>query len=205
MTMARHNFSADRKAQRGITLIIGMILLVLTTLVVLATFHLSRSNTAIVGNAQQRADAVAAAQQTIEAAVNSPFLTSNPEAIFTAPCGQANTLCYDVNGDGQNDVVAQITPQPACVRAQVIPSTSSLLNFNDPADQKCALGQTCSGGSCDNGTNCANTVWDVRAVAQNLGPDHVTPASQGPKSVVNQGVAKRVSTGEMESACPTAP
>jgi Tfp pilus assembly protein PilX len=205
MTMARHNFAAGRNAQRGITLIIGMILLVLATLVLLATFHLSRNNTTIVGNAQQRADAVAAAQQTIEAAVNSPLLTSNPASIFTTSCpGQpANTLCYDVNGDGRNDVVAQITPPPACIRAQVIPLTS--LDVSDPADAKCTIGVNQGsfgkgGGSLD--SSCANSVWDIRALAQNLGPDGVTPASQGPKAVLSQGIAKRVGKYEIATACP---
>ena len=65
-----HQF-AVRHSQRGVTLVVGMIMLVLITLLVLAGFHLGRNNLDIVGNAQQRNDALGAAQQTIEAAVNS--------------------------------------------------------------------------------------------------------------------------------------
>ena len=99
MMRHRHKIVA-RHSQRGVTLVVGMIMLVLITLLVLASFHLGRNNLEIVGNAQQRNEALAAAQQTIEAAVDSPLLTSNPAAIFPTPCTgwTGNTLCYDVNG-----------------------------------------------------------------------------------------------------------
>jgi Tfp pilus assembly protein PilX len=195
---------AARRPQRGVTLVVGMIMLVLITLVVLASFHLGRNNLEIVGNAQQRNDAIAAAQQTIEAAVNSPLLTASPGSIFPTPCSgwPANTLCYDVNGDGTNDVVAQITPAPTCVRAQAIPLTNLT---TDPSDQVCrgSVPQSCfgQGGACLDSA-CANSVWDIRAVARNLAPDGASPASQGPTAVVNQGIAKRVKTNEMATSCP---
>src|SRR5512142_2790232 len=99
MMMRRCTQIATRQSQRGVTLVVGMIMLVLVTLVVLASFHLGRSNLEIVGNAQRRNDAVAGAQQTIEAAVNSPLLTTSPGNVFPTPCLGNNTLCYDVNGD----------------------------------------------------------------------------------------------------------
>jgi Tfp pilus assembly protein PilV len=136
--MTQHRYrSAPRRCQRGVTLVVGMIMLVLITLLVLASFHLGRNNLEIVGNAQQRNEALAAAQQTIEAAVDSPLLTSNPAAIFPTPCAgwTGNTLCYDVNADGTNDVVVQITPPPTCVKGQAIPLTS--LSLTDPNDQAC--------------------------------------------------------------------
>jgi Tfp pilus assembly protein PilX len=194
---------AARRSQRGVTLVVGMIMLVLITLVVLASFHLSRNNLEIVGNAQQRNDALTAAQQTIEAAVNSPLLTSNPTSIFPTPCPgwPANTLCYDVNGDGTNDVVVQITPTPTCVKAQVI-TNNSLTNTKD---QTCRTQQPQScfgqGGPC-NDSNCANSVWDIRAVAQNLAPNGTSAASQGPTAVVNQGIANRVAKSEVATSCP---
>src|SRR5437879_5685262 len=161
MMQRGHKFSA-RHSQRGVTLVVGMIMLVLTTLVVLASFHLGRNNLEIVGNAQQRNDVLTAAQQTIESAVNSPLLTSSPGSIFPTPCSgwPGNTLCYDVNGDGTNDVVVQITPTPTCVKAQVIPLTS--LSATDSNDQACRTQQPQScfgqGGACHD-SSCATTVW----------------------------------------------
>jgi Tfp pilus assembly protein PilX len=197
----RHKI-AGRRSQRGVTLVVGMIMLVLITLLVLASFHLGRNNLEIVGNAQQRNDALTAAQQTIEAAVNSPLLTSNPSSIFPTPCPgwPANTLCYDVNGDGTNDVVVQITPQPTCVKAQII----SLTSLNLPADQVCTVGvpQNFGQGGAGLDSNCANSVWDIRAVAQNLAPNGTSVANQGPTAVVNQGIAKRVGKNEVATSCP---
>jgi Tfp pilus assembly protein PilX len=54
MMQHRHKM-APRRFQRGVTLVVGMIMLVLITLVVLASFHLGRNNLEIVGNAQQHA------------------------------------------------------------------------------------------------------------------------------------------------------
>ena len=204
MIQRGYKFTA-RHSQRGVTLVVGMIMLVLITLVVLASFQLGRNNLEIVGNAQRRNDALTAAQQTIEAAVNSPLLTSSPGSIFPTPCSgwPDNTLCYDVNADGTNDVVVQITPTPTCVKAQVIPLTS--LSLTDPNDQACRTQQPQScfgqGGAC-NDSSCANSVWDIRAVAQDLAPNGTSVASQGSSAVVNQGIAKRVATNENATSCP---
>jgi len=193
---------APPRTQRGVTLIIGLIMLVLITLLVLGSFHLTRNNLEIVGNAQQRGEALTAAQQTIEAAINSPLLTSAPTSIFITSCSgfPSNTLCYDVNGDGTNDVVVQVTPPPSCVKAQVIALTA----LNLPADQACTVGvpQTFGQGGASLDSNCANSVWDIRAVAQNLTPDGAAAATAGPVAVVNQGIAKRVGTNEVATSCP---
>ena len=203
--MRRRHKIAVRRSQRGVTLVVGMIMLVLITLLVLASFHLGRNNLEIVGNAQQRNEALAAAQQTIEAAVDSPLLTSSPGSIFPTPCSgwPANTLCYDVNADGTNDVVVQITPAPTCVKGQVIPLTS--LSLTDPNDQPCRIQvQQCFGqeGCASTGSSCANSLWDIRAVAQNLAPNGTSAASRGPVAVVNQGIAKRVRASEIAATCP---
>jgi Tfp pilus assembly protein PilX len=196
---------STRARQRGLTLLVGMIMLVLTTLIVLATFHLGRNNLDIVGNAQHRDEGLAAAQQTIESAVNSPLLTTSPASIFPTPCAgfPANTLCYDVNGDAVNDVVVQITPTPTCIKAQPIPLTS--LNLADTNDQKCTIGvnQPSFGlGAASGNSNCANTVWDVRAVARDLDPTGTAPVAQGTTAVVSQGIAVRVAANDVATSCP---
>ncbi|MGE5087655.1 MAG: hypothetical protein ACM3QY_00905, partial [Candidatus Levyibacteriota bacterium] len=70
--MTRSHGIASR--QRGVTMIVGLIMLVLLTLLVLASFQLGKTNLEIVGNAQDRGDSIASAQQTIEAAISSPLL-----------------------------------------------------------------------------------------------------------------------------------
>jgi Tfp pilus assembly protein PilX len=192
-------------SQRGLTLVVGLILLVLTTLIVLASFHLGRSNLSIVGNAQHRDEALGAAQQTIEAAVNSPQLTTSPGSVFTVPCAgfPANSLCYDVNADGVNDVVVQLVPTPTCVKSQPIPLTS--LDLNNANDQICAAGVSQGSfgiGGASGNSSCSNTTWDVRAVARDLDPSGAATASQGTTAVVSQGIAVRVMTDDVATACP---
>jgi Tfp pilus assembly protein PilX len=196
---------AGRAAQRGVTLLIGMVMLVLITVIVLASYHLGRNNVEIVGNAQQRGEGLAAAQQTIEAAFASPLLTTSPSSVFNTPCAGFgdNTQCYDVNGDGKDDVVVRIEPTPTCIKAQPIPVTS--LNITDPNDQLCTISvnQGAFGvGSASNNSNCANTVWDVRAVANNLDATGTAVMTPGPTSIVNQGIAVRVETAVVDTSCP---
>ena len=52
---------ASRHSQRGITLFVGLIMLVLITLMVTSAFTLSTSNLKSVGNMQARDEAIAAA------------------------------------------------------------------------------------------------------------------------------------------------
>ncbi len=63
--------------QRGATLVIGMIMLVLVTLFVLAAINMSTINLLIMGNEQARNESIAAAQQAIEQVVSTDF-TTNP-------------------------------------------------------------------------------------------------------------------------------
>ena|SRR5205814_532643 len=193
------------RSQRGLTLIVGLIMLILTTLLVLATFHLGRSNLDIVANAQHRDEGLGAAQQTIETAVNSPLLTTSPASIFPAPCAgfPANTLCYDVNADGTNDVVVQITPTPTCIKANPTPMTR--LDLADANDQLCVVGASQGGfgmGGPSGISNCADTVWDIRAVAQTLDPSGAAAAGQGATAVVNEGIALRVAKDDVATSCP---
>jgi Tfp pilus assembly protein PilX len=209
MMRLTHNMALSR-SQRGVTLLVGLIMLVLATLLVLATFHLGRSNLDIVTNVQQRDEGLGAAQQTIEAAVNSPLLTTNPAAIFTTPCpafsaANPNTLCYDVNNDGVDDVKVEITPPPTCVKAKPILTTDPSLKYDDPNDQPCATQvsqQSFGVGGPSNNSNCSSTVWDIRAVARTLDPSGTAVAGQGAAPVVNQGVALRVGTDQVATSCP---
>lgn len=182
--------------QRGVTMIVGLIMLVLLTLLVLASFQLGKSNLEIVGNAQDRGDAIASARETIEAAINSPLLTTTPAKIFTAPCGTDNTLCYDVNGDGTNDVTVTLTPTPTCVKAEVIKNKN--LDLTQADDRRCTIGvdQTRFGVANTDGSDslCSNSLWDIRALAQD--------STTNTQAVVDEGVAVRVRTVDVESACP---
>jgi hypothetical protein len=99
------NSSHSRRArQRGATLIIGLILLVLISLIVVNAVTLSSSNLKAVGNMQARDESVAAAGQAIEKFISAPFYNS----VGT------QTFAVDINGDGTNDY-SVVLAQPVCV------------------------------------------------------------------------------------------
>jgi len=111
--------AGSRRAQRGATLIVGLIMLVLLTLVATAAFMLSTGNLKAVGNMQFRNEAIAAANMAIEQVISSPF-TNAPAA---------ESINVDINNDGTVDYVVAIAT-PVCVRASVAgggtPSSLSL-------------------------------------------------------------------------------
>ncbi len=92
--------------QRGVTLIVGMITLVMVTLLVISAFTLSGNNLKAVGNMQFRNEAIAAANMAIEQTLSSPFTTANSPNSINVDIDQDNTIDYVV------DVAA-----PACIQA----------------------------------------------------------------------------------------
>jgi Tfp pilus assembly protein PilX len=184
-----------RNRQRGITLFVGLIMLILLTLMALATFNIGKSSMLIVGNFQARNQALAAAQAAIEEALSTTRLVLNPAAIFLAPCAGANTRCVDVNGDGTNDITVALTPQPTCVKA--LPVKNSQLDLSNPEDLACTagVGQNFGvQGAVSGNSLCAASVWEVRAVA--------TDAATQTNIVVTEGAAVRVPSNTVTTYCP---
>jgi len=185
------------RRQRGIVMVMGLIMLVLMTLLALTTLNLGKSSLQIVGNMQVRKQVVAAAQEAIEDAISTTRLFLNPTAIFLSPCAGINTKCVDVDGDGHPDVTVALTPTPTCVKAQIIKNAFVNLNLNDPNDQACVLSTSqtfgVAGASTANSL-CSDTVWQIRAEAT----DGVTQA----KATVTEGVAVRVASDVVATFCP---
>jgi hypothetical protein len=136
--------------QRGATLVVGLIMLVLITLMVTTAFMLSSTNLKAVGNMQFRDGAVAAANYAIEQAMTSPFATTLPK----------NPFDVDLNDDGVTDYSVTIAA-PACLRAvrepgASAPGTASSVTLGIPPS-----------------VVFYQTVWDIDATVQ----DAVTGAS----------------------------
>jgi Tfp pilus assembly protein PilX len=140
------NRIASPCAQRGATLVVGLIMLVLITLVVSTAFTLSNTNLKAVGNMQFRDEAIAAANLAIEQKLSSAF--TNPPT--------AEPINVDVDNDGITDYVVNIA-LPQCVRASTDSSSPPSSVF---------LSSALSAGST------WNTVWDIDATvtsSQNTG------------------------------------
>jgi len=164
--------------ERGSTLLISLVLLVMLTLFVLTVINTTNINSRIAGNMQTQSEAQAAAQQAIEQVISVNF-PANP---------LATTVLVDINNDGTTDYTAQVA-QPSCTR--IVPIKTIQLDITKPDDAAClgsgasqASGIVGVGGAGD--SLCANTQWDVNATV-------LDATSTGVSVSVHQGVAVRVS------------
>lgn len=144
---------AARAAQRGATLIVGLIMIVLITLTVLNAFTLSSSNLKSVGNMQVRAEAFAAANEAIELVISSAF-TDPP---------LAQPVNVDIDKNGVVDYVVAVAT-PTCIRASVATTAA-------PSDVE--LSASLSAGST------WNTDWDVDATVTDASSGAVVRVRQG--------------------------
>ena len=195
--------SAGMRSQRGATLIVALIMLVLLTLFALSSFSTANTNLKVVGNMQQKSEALHAAQQTIENVISTPQFIANPANAVPAPCGSANTACTDVTGDGVADFTTQLIGpdyptgphQPTCVTVRVIKNQDLILT--NAEDLGCAAAQQAGAagvaGALTGDSLCANTVWEIRA--------RTTSSSSGASVTATQGVGVRVSSDAAGTSC----
>jgi Tfp pilus assembly protein PilX len=186
--------------ERGITLFVSMILLVLITLVAITTFNVGKSSMQIVGNFRQADEAAGAATEAIETAISTTKLIDTPAAILAPGCGgTANSLCVDVNADGTPDVTVALkgrnaTGNPGCIKAQVVKNATLDLATSD--DLACTIARQSFGvqGAPVGDSLCTDAIYEVVAVAT----DATTQASV----TVTEGVALRVPTETIVNNCP---
>jgi len=174
--------------QRGAALIVSLIMLLLITILAVTAFRLGNSNLQIVGNIQQRSQAIAAAQYAIDSTISSVQFTVTPSSPVPNPCSGTNVVCVDASsatattsGTGEIDV----TVTPTCDSIQPIPVTA--LNFSDPNDAGCIVGTSQNfgvAGANSNDSMCSNSVWNIDAAAK----DTVTGAT----ATVDEGTGVRV-------------
>jgi FlaG/FlaF family flagellin (archaellin) len=186
--------TAQRREQRGATLIIALIMLVALAMLSAWAFNGSQMNLRVVGNSQARQEAVTAAQAAIELTISSAAFSVDPVAVA------ASAIPIDVDGDAATDYQVQLTPPPTCYRIRVLK-----VNELDPAsagDRAC-LGSSASpnpgietaGSTPPIGDSlCADSEWNLRGV--------VTDPRTNANAAVNQGVAIRSLSTDATNACP---
>lgn len=149
------------RRQRGVTLVVGLIMLVLITLVVTSAFMMSATNLKAVGNMQYRQEALAAANAAIEQVLSN-------DTIFLAPA--AKTI---VVGD-----YSVIVARPVCLYAtDVVTNSSSDTNPNILIESSAGGGGGGGGGA----TGFKNTYWDVAASVNDAFSGAAVTAHQGVK------------------------
>ncbi len=105
---ARTHRQPRRGRQRGATLAVALIFLVLMSLFAVSAFLGSSTNLRVVGNMQVRQEALAAAQVAIEQTISSIQFAEAPAAVA------GNPVNVDTDGNSVTDYVVRMTPQPAC-------------------------------------------------------------------------------------------
>lgn len=185
--------------QRGATLVVALIFLVLMTLFAINAFNSSNNNLRVVGNNQTRQESLSAAELAVEATISNDNFIQNPDGVANTP------VQVDVDGDGQADYTAKLSPAPQCYRAKPIlasdlPAAPKSPTTPDPY-APCRAAQRAGGTFIDHDTpltgtdpeSCANSEWNVRA--------EVTDARTNAYVAVNQGVGVVVFGNEVSSYC----
>ncbi len=150
--------------QRGSTLLVALVMLMLLTLIAFAAMNASTTSIQVVGNAQFREEANAAAQQAIEGVISSNNFTANPASSV-----------IPVNVGGTNYVATVAVPK--CISSMPILSDSPELDTSNAEDMKCA-------GGIDQPPQCNKQMWEVNAT--------VNDSDTGASTNVHQGVSVRV-------------
>lgn len=188
MSLAASRFAmtnVQSSAQRGATLVIAMIMLILATLFVLAAINMSSTNLLVIGNQQARNEAIEAAQQVVEQVASKDFTTDPTGSVAFSPA------TIDVAGNGTTGYSVAVPP-PKCLNSVPIKFTDlDPTNSNDvPCFGSAASGApgVPTGGGTGN-SYCSATQWDVSATATD--PTNST----GTQVTLHQGISKRVATG----------
>ena len=172
-----------RSSQRGVTLFVALVLLVMVTLLAVSSFRVSNTNLKVIASMQGKGEAVAAAQAAIEKVLSTPAFAMEPQLVGATP------IPVDLSGAGKNEYTVTLNPIPRCLKAR--PTNPAELDITKPEDRPCF--GTALVGQAQLATSCAETIWEVTAVTK----DTVT----GAETLVRQGVSMRTSTTEAQSSC----
>jgi hypothetical protein len=165
--------------QQGVTLIIGMIMLILITLMVTTTFNLSSTNLKSVGNMQSRNESIAAANKAIEEVIGSRDGFRTGFSVVPS----ARDIKYDINNDGVDDYLVAVAA-PVCIQSTEVAGSSS--------EGACTSATLEGFSGC--GTTNYSTLWDIDAT--------VTDAASGATVRVRQGMRVELTGDKKLNLCP---
>jgi Tfp pilus assembly protein PilX len=189
-----------RSRERGVTLIVVLIFLVMLTLFSVSAFKASTSNARATASLELRQEATAAAQAAIEEAISS----SN----FALPAASAASSSITV---GRSTYEVTVTPSVTCAKIRQLPVSElpkdATTGLPTTAWKRCDSGEAgrpsggIAGGSMvEGGTStatgksfCAETVWTLKA--------QVSDSKTNTNVEINQDVAVPYSLGESRDKC----
>jgi hypothetical protein len=193
-----------RRGERGSVLLVAMMMLLTAAIIVAAAFRGSLTSAQAIGNMQWRNEAIAAANDAIDALLSSADFATNAAGITLAI--NLGPFQYDANGDGVDDIATSFPvvtvdgiakAGPRCLRAEPIPTKD--LDPALAADRGCfgSSSSTSSGLGVETSTGgvgtvggspslCSNTEWSITVRA--------TDAVTNTNVDIVQGVGVRVPT-----------
>lgn len=186
------------RRQAGATLLVGMIMLILMTLLALGAIRLANTHLKVVGNEQIQQEGQAAAQFALDFVANSPtFSTAAGPQTITANVGVAD---YSVT-----------VAKPYCRRYRAIPikelvTVSGAIPTINAKDIPCITGSSSSGlsiadasaaASTAGDSLCAGALWELEATAVPA----ASSAQTGVVAVITEGIEQRVTVAEALTAC----
>ncbi len=178
ITLRRKIGQKSHKSENGVTLIVGLIMLILITLMVTTAFTLSGTNLKAVGNMQFRNESIAAGNKAIEYVIGNNF----PAGFLSVP--PAQTITLDINNDGTPDYTA-LVDVPVCIQSTTVASAVTTEGTCGGVRAGALAGCTISNYS---------TLWDVKAT--------VTDALSGAQVTINQGFRQELTQTQLAAVCP---
>ena len=197
-------FPGSRCGQRGATLLVGMVMLLMVMLIAVGVIRLSMRHTQVVGNEQVRSEAASAANYALDLVLNSPADTwdvyRNGGAVLPVNLG------LSASADGTAMAIDVRVSDLHCVRSRVlkngelIKTTGAGVSYVSTNDSSCFGGggtpltivdPTALGASNDDSL-CADVLYQVEAAANDA---QLLSASVA----VRQGVAVRRGVDELDS------
>lgn len=164
------------RRQKGVTLIVGLILLVLITLMVVTAFTLSTTNLKAVGNMQFRNESIAAANRAIEFVIGTNF----PVGFVAVP--PAQTIAFDINQDGNPDY-SVLVAVPTCLQSSTVTGSGG----------SGSCGGIRAGGLAGCSTSNFTSLWEVKAT--------VTDSVSGAQVTVTQGFRTELTQTQNTAVC----
>ena len=179
--------------ERGAAIFVVLVLLLTLLWFGLSAFRISGQGLQIIGNTQAERQASAAAQRAIDQTISSNLFTKDPAAVAATP------IATDIDGDGNADFSARLTPVPKCFRVRPIKTME--LDVLKAADRVClqSSGGTGNlfeipGAAVASGDSlCAYSEWNVGARVDD-------PATRTTVAL-NQGVGIRVEKANANNFC----
>jgi hypothetical protein len=157
--------------QRGASLVVGLIMLTVITVLVLSSYALTSAGNKAVGNMQFRNESLAAANAAIEQVITSPF-TDDPTA---------ESINVDLDGNDTVDYTVAFA-EPECINVSKVPGSAA-------PPSSLSLGAAFAIAT----AAYYLTVWDLNGT--------VTEAATGASVQVHQGVRVRLTQAQYDAVC----